>query len=187
MARSRALRLASMGALVLGLACGPESPGEGSAAPAGAEAPDTSAERLARDLAAIEELHRRDQEASLAGDWPTLMGLWSDEPVALPPDGPVQRGRAAVERSMEGYREAAEVWETVEYVQEFGEVEVAGDYAWDWGTFRGRSRNRRTGREVSSSGKLLRILKRAPDGSWKVHRSIWNVAPQASPDASPGA
>ncbi|MGD2071112.1 MAG: nuclear transport factor 2 family protein, partial [Gemmatimonadota bacterium] len=135
LARSRGLRIAPVGALALALACGSEPPGGGSAAPTAAEGRDTLAERVARDLAAIEALHRRDREASLAGDWPTLMGLWSDDPVALPPDGPVQEGREAVERSLERYREAAEAWETVEYVQDFGEVQVMGDYAWDWGTF----------------------------------------------------
>lgn len=132
-----------------------------------------------RDLEAIEELHRIDREASLAGDGETLLGLWSDDPVALPPGGPVLEGRDTMEAFLGRVTAARSTWETVEYEQEFGEVEVLGEYAWDWGTYRGRSRNRDTGEEVASTGKLLRILKRAPDGSWKVHRSIWNVAPTA--------
>lgn len=127
-------------------------------------------------LEAIEALHRTDQRASLAHDAETLLSLWSDDPAALPPRGPIVRGdslRAWLRSSLE----ASSPWETVEYVQDWQEVQVIGDYAWDMGTYRGRSRNRETGQEVSSSGKLLRILQRQPDGSWKVHRSIWNQEP----------
>lgn len=143
-----------------------------------------SPEQRGRALDAIGELHRTDQAASLAGDTETLISLWSDDPVALPPGGPIRRGRDSLEASLRRMAGAGAAWETLEYVQEFGEVEVLGDYAWDWGTYRGRSRNRETGREVASSGKLLRILKRTPDGTWTVHRSIWNVAP-AAPEEGP--
>jgi ketosteroid isomerase-like protein len=173
--RSSRHGIASVSALALVVACsGVESSMTG-----------TSRERTAQDLKAIAELHRADQRAALAGDYATPKGLWSDDPVALPPRGPIQRGRDGLERSFEQYADAAELWETVEYVQEFGEVEVLGDYAWDWGTYRGRSRHRHTGEEVSSSGKLLRILKRAPDGTWKVHRSIWSVVPDTLVGGSP--
>ncbi|MEJ2203972.1 MAG: DUF4440 domain-containing protein [Gemmatimonadota bacterium] len=137
-----------------------------------------------RELAAIEELHRRDREASLSGNASALLALWSEDPAALPPGGPVWRGRPALEESLGRAAQARAVWETLEYEQDFQEVRVLGDVAWDWGTYRGRSRNRETGEEVSSSGKLFRILKKAPDGSWRVHRSIWNVDPKPADEAS---
>lgn len=150
--------------------------GLGACGPGGDGAPAGGSEE--EDLAAIRELHRRDQAASRAGDREALMELWSEDPVALPPAGPIRRGREEMEAAMRRQMAAADQWEVLEYEQEFGEIEVIGDWAWDWGTYRGRSRHRETGREVSSSGRLLRILKRSPDGSWKVHRSIWNVSPE---------
>ncbi len=130
---------------------------------------------------AIEALHRTDMQASRAHDTETLISLWSDDPAALPPRGPILTGRDTVGAWLRRAGAAGDAWETLEYVQEFREVHVVGDYAWDWGTYRGRSRNRETGQEVSSRGKLLRILKREPDGSWKVHRAIWNQEPQRLP------
>lgn len=131
-----------------------------------------------RALAEIAELHRRDQTASRADDAAALLELWSEDPIALPPEGPIRRGRQSLIDAMARGGGATSEWETVEYEQEFGEVEIVGEYAWDWGTYRGRSRHRASGSEVVLRGKLLRILKRSPDGSWRVHRSIWNVTPE---------
>ena len=128
-----------------------------------------------RDMAAIEALHQRDLTASFARDGATLLSLWSEDPAALPPQGPILRGREPLARELLATVDSDDVWEVVEYVQDFVEVEVVGDYGWDLGTYRTRGRNRETGEETSASGKLLRILRRAPDGSWNVHRSIWNV------------
>jgi ketosteroid isomerase-like protein len=64
------------------------------------------------------------------------------------------------------------VFEPVEYVEHFEEIEVAGNYAFEWGTYRGASRTRAGGDPWFYSGKLLRILRREPDGSWKMYRTM---------------
>jgi uncharacterized protein (TIGR02246 family) len=132
---------------------------------------------LESDLAAIEELHRRDQAAAKAWDVDALASLWSDDIVGMPPDGPMFRGR---EQALSGLREAAEAAKgliTTEYEQQFEEVEVLGDFAYDWGTFRGAMQAVEGGREMRYSGKLMRILKRGDDGEWRVHRTIWTIDP----------
>jgi ketosteroid isomerase-like protein len=40
-------------------------------------------------------------------------------------------------------------------------------------------RPRAAGEQVRTSGKLMRILQRQPDGSWKIHRTINTVDPAA--------
>ena len=50
------------------------------------------------------------------------------------------------------------------------EVIVAGDYAIQWGTFSSTSRSRENGELFAGGGKLMRILQRQADGSWKMHR-----------------
>jgi len=132
----------------------------------------------AADLAAIDSLHARDMAASPAGDIDALMALWSADPVALPPDGPILEGREAIRGMLEaGRRRADSPWETKEYTQHFTEVKVLGDYGWDLGTVTSRLVNRNDGRELVVNGKLLRILKREPDGRWTVYRSMWNQEP----------
>jgi uncharacterized protein (TIGR02246 family) len=133
---------------------------------------------LAADLAAIDSLHQKDMAAAPAGDIDALMALWSDDPVALPPDGPILEGREVIRAMLEaGRRKADSPWEPMEYTQHFTEVKVLGDYGWDLGTVTSRLVNRDDGRELVVNGKLLRILKREPDGRWTVYRSMWNQEP----------
>lgn len=157
--------------LALGMICGCATLTTG-----GPMTEDTETRRSA-DLAAIAELHRRDMAAARAGDAEALAALWSDDIVAMPPGQPARRGRANALADLRKSLAAAAEYETVDYQLEFAEVEVLGDYAYDWGTFRGTVRPRSGGEPIHSSGKLMRILQRAPDGSWRVHRTIWNVDP----------
>jgi ketosteroid isomerase-like protein len=57
------------------------------------------------------------------------------------------------------------------------EVKVLGDHAFQWGSYRFSLRPRAGGETVRTSGKLMRILQRQPDGSWKMHRGIATVDP----------
>ena len=54
---------------------------------------------------------------------------------------------------------------------------VSGDYAFQWGTYHYGMRPRTGGDTVRTSGKLMRILQRQPDGTWKIHRGISSVDP----------
>ena len=62
-------------------------------------------------------------------------------------------------------------------VLDIQEVKVLGDHAYQWGTYHYSVRLRRGGEMVHSSGKLMRILQRQPDGSWKMYRGIATVDP----------
>lgn len=126
------------------------------------------------DLRAIEELHRRDMRASREGDFRTLRSLMSDDAVVLPPGGRVTRGAAALDASFARMAEGMGQVEVLEYELDFEEVKVLGDYAFEWGFIRGAMRGLPGGEVERSSYKVMRILQRQPDGSWKVHRTIWN-------------
>lgn len=134
---------------------------------------------LEKDLRAIDALNQRDMKAVLAGDTAALVAQWTDDFVALPPAGPILRGRRAnaevVERGMEQRRAI----EPVEYVVDFEEIKVLGEYAFEWGTYRGSMRPRAGGETVSYGGKLIRILQRQPDGSWKMYRTMITSDPPA--------
>jgi uncharacterized protein (TIGR02246 family) len=129
----------------------------------------------ARELAAIEELHRRDMDAAKAGDAEALAALWSDDIVSLPPGGRITRGRDAAYAGLVRALERARDLETTEYVLEFEEVCVLGEYAFEWGEVRGAVRPRGGGEEIRSQGKVLRILRKGSDGGWRVHRTMWSM------------
>lgn len=131
------------------------------------------------DLKAIDELHRRDMAASKACDFDALRSVISDDAVMMPPGVAPTRGREQIEKGLSRMAEAMRGVEVLEYVLDFEEVVVCGDYAFEWGHIRGAMRAREEGAEAQrSTYKVMRILRREPGGEWKVHRSIWNDAPQ---------
>jgi uncharacterized protein (TIGR02246 family) len=128
---------------------------------------------LEADLRAIEAINQRDVQFALANDAAMMMSQWTDDIVLLPPVGPIQRGRSVIADTFKG----VEFPENVEYVLDIQEIKVLGDHAFEWGTYRYSVRPRAGGETVRTSGKLMRILQRQPDGSWKIHRGITTADP----------
>jgi ketosteroid isomerase-like protein len=131
------------------------------------------------DLRAIEMLNQHDIDAVMASDTAAIISQWTDDFVVLPPAGPIVRGRRANAEAVERVQEQMRAIEPVEYVVEFEEIKVLGEYAFEWGTYRGSARPRSGGETVTYSGKLMRILQRQPDGSWKMHRTMVTNDPPA--------
>ena len=132
---------------------------------------------LEEDLRAIEALNHHDVKAALASDVEAIVSQWTADFVVIPPAGPVVRGRSANAALVEQGRELMQAFIPVDYVVEIEEITVAGDYAFEWGTYRGAARPRAGGSDVTYSGKLLRILQRQPDGRWKMHRTMTTSDP----------
>lgn len=129
---------------------------------------------IENDLRAIEAINQRDVQAGLAGDTATMMSQWTDDFVLLQPAGPILRGRSTIAEAFRGVESSVEIRE---YVLDIQEVQVLGDHAFQWGTYRYSLRPRTGGEAVRTGGKLMRILQRQPDGSWKMHRTISTVDP----------
>jgi len=132
------------------------------------------------DLHAIRALNQRDVEAVLTSDTEKLMSNWSDDFTVLPQSGPIIRGRRANAEGVQKGMEQMRAFECLEFTVDFEEIEVAGDYAFEWGTYRGKSRPRAGGDPVSFGGKLMRILQRQPDGAWKMYRTMATNDPPAT-------
>jgi ketosteroid isomerase-like protein/uncharacterized protein YndB with AHSA1/START domain len=141
------------------------------------------AARPQADRAAIAELHARDEEASRAMDHATLASLWTDDVAALSPDGVVVRGRAANAARLEELTAAMAGQEIVDYDLYFEEVEVRGDWAFEWGTYAGTTRDPSSGAPRPLQGRLMRILQRQGDGAWRVARTMY-TPPQSAGDAA---
>jgi len=125
-----------------------------------------------QDRRAIEALNQRDGDAVLSGDTAAIISQWSDDFTVIPSVGAIVRGREANAALVARGAEQMRAIEPLQYSAEFEEITVAGDFAFEWGTYRGQSRVRASGDVVSFSGKLMRILRREADGSWKMHRTM---------------
>jgi uncharacterized protein (TIGR02246 family) len=130
--------------------------------------------RYAPAVKRIEDLHDADMHASKAGDFATLRSLMSDDAVVLPPGGRLIRGREALDSSFAAMSAAVSSTEVLEYRFDWQEVQVLGDYAFEWGYIHGKERDKASGAIRTELYHVMRILQRQIDGAWKVHRTIWN-------------
>jgi uncharacterized protein (TIGR02246 family) len=148
----------------------------------------TSAQSAQQDRKGIEELHQKEIQANVALDVPALASLWSDDIVSLPPDGPPLVGRAANLQFLEDTAKKMADYNILSYTQDWQQVfQLDPDYAFEWGFISGRLQPAAGGKETEYRYKVLRILKREPDGSWRVHRTSWNdTLTKKEPDAAPG-
>jgi len=145
-----------------------------------AAAPDQKA-----DLRAIEDLHRRDVAANKAYDVEALAALWTDDVVTMPPAMAPVVGKRANRELLASVEPQAKMLDILDYVQEWQEIQVLGDYAYEWGIFRSTVKPRNSAVDpLKAEFRVMRILKRQPDNSWKVYRSIWNSAPPPEPAKS---
>src|SRR5687768_16813461 len=92
---------------------------------------------LEKDLRAIQALNQRHIEAVLSSDIDAVMSLWSDNFTILPPVGPIVRGRRANTEIVQRGMERIHAFEPLGYVEDFEETKVDGEYAFEWGTYRG--------------------------------------------------
>jgi ketosteroid isomerase-like protein len=131
------------------------------------------------DVRAIEALNQQDVKAVMAGDIETIISQWTDDFIVLSA-GSIVRGRTANAEIAERGKAQIETMEVLEYRVDFEEIKVLDDYAYEWGTYRGKTRIRTSGELVTYGGKLLRILQKQVDGAWKMHRTIATVEPPSA-------
>jgi ketosteroid isomerase-like protein len=121
------------------------------------------------DLAGIERLHKLDERITLLNDPKALQAEWTDDAVRLAPDGPVDVGKAAIYAS-DVRSFAVPGFAVVSYKPDIRDVQVAGDWAFEWGLFEAGYRSS-AGKPIEDAhGKVLRVLRRASNGEWKFAR-----------------
>jgi uncharacterized protein (TIGR02246 family) len=129
------------------------------------------------EMVAIEKLHETDMAAAKIHDINTLITLMTDDCILLPPGQEPIRGRDAIWKFMQEQLPENQKYEITEYVQSFEEVKIIGEWAFEWATFHGTYHLKSGGPDLYERSRLFRILRRQPDGSWKVARSIWHGLP----------
>jgi uncharacterized protein (TIGR02246 family) len=105
-----------------------------------------------------------------AGDAERWLALWTDDGVQLPPDEPAIVGK---ERIRERMRAALDRFKFDMAIAN-EETRTAGDLAFARGTYKATLTPKQGGKQIPIDGKFMTILVRQPDGSWKIHRDIFN-------------
>jgi ketosteroid isomerase-like protein len=122
---------------------------------------------LAADRAGIEKLRKADIEATLTQDPSALTALWSEDGVNLQsPAGPVV-GLKALNELYARFRGEHPEFKVLEYSPEFKDLQIMDGWAIESVDANGTFRMAAKDDPVTIQQKLLRVLKRQSDGSWK--------------------
>jgi uncharacterized protein (TIGR02246 family) len=131
----------------------------------------------AQDMAAIEKLHAQDVAATLSQDLAALAELWTDDVVRLNPGQEAEVGRQTLVAAAERRRVAQPGFRVLNYVPDIRSVTITNDgWAFEWGYFTGSYLESAGGEEKRIRAKVLRVLRRQADGSWKGAVGMWNTS-----------
>ena len=134
------------------------------------------------DQKAIADLQRRNIEANMALDTEKLLALRTDDVVYLAPGRAPLVGQDAVRKYLGEIRGQLANWDMLAYEENWQEVQVVGDFAFEWGTVNIRARQEGERRESEALRNVMQVLRRQPDGDWKISRVAWNIQlPQSAP------
>lgn len=119
----------------------------------------------------IEEIYKEYEASVLAGDADRWVAIWTEDPIALWPDLPAVKGASTLLEAITadfGSISPSDMEITTE------EIEVAGDWAYARGNYTLNGELNDGGGPLAVDGKFLTIFQRQTDGSWKIHRDIFN-------------
>jgi uncharacterized protein (TIGR02246 family) len=135
------------------------------------------------DVAAINAIRDREIAYVAAGKTDSLLTLYTNDVVLMPPGEPVVTGVDALKKWTEAMLAQASV--SGRYTS--SQVSVAGDMAVDryTGTIAATPKGGAPGSEEHMKG--VHVLRRQADGTWKIAQDVWNMdaaAPAAPPPTS---
>jgi uncharacterized protein (TIGR02246 family) len=125
-----------------------------------------------QDLAAIERLRRQDVAATLSRDTAALTELWTDDAVRLGLGEPDDIGKEAIRASNDRMKAATPDLRVLSYVPEIKELTITDGWAFEWRHYTASYVESPGGEVKHIRGKVLGVLKKLPDGSWKVARAM---------------
>ncbi|MGE5568384.1 MAG: YybH family protein [Rhodospirillales bacterium] len=148
------MKLYLYSALLLSLAFAPVHRAAAAAPPAKAE-----------DMAAIKALFDKHLAAFNAGDSAAVAALFTDKGALIPPDRQPLGGKEVIRY---GLRIAFGLY-SAKVTPEAAEIDVSGDLAYAWRKYSLTITDKTAGEQRDLVATWLDILKRQPDGSWKIH------------------
>jgi uncharacterized protein (TIGR02246 family) len=122
------------------------------------------------DPAPINALRDQYSAAYNANDAAAVANLYADDAVSMGNHQATLEGKQAIQAYLQGQFEQNTVAMTISPQ----ETEIAGDWAYDRGTFTITLTPKAKGKAAEDAGRYIVVLKKQADGSWKVYREIDN-------------
>jgi ketosteroid isomerase-like protein len=124
---------------------------------------------VAQDKAGIERLHQQDIAATLSDKADELANLWDEDAVRIQPGYPAEVGKALIVANDKRWEQTKGKQKALCGHMEIQDVKLAGDWAFEWAYFSYKGSNA-DGKVSTEQGKVMRVLHRQVDGSWKFAR-----------------
>ncbi|HEU4682596.1 MAG TPA: nuclear transport factor 2 family protein, partial [Gemmatimonadales bacterium] len=105
-----------------------------------------------------------------AGDIDRWVALWTEDGIQMPPDEPAVVGKERIRARNQHVLD--------QFTFDIGitneESRTAGDWGFARGTYKATLTPKKGRKSIPINGKYMTILARQGDGSWKIHRDIFN-------------
>ncbi len=139
-----------------------------------------------QDRAGIERLHQQDLAATFSDKADELAKLWDDDAVRILPGRPAEVSKAVIYANDKRWEASKGNHKTLCGHMEIQDVQIAGDWAFEWAYF-SMKESSAEGKVSTGQGKVLRVLHRQTDGSWKFARvmNFTDELPSAAPVSNP--
>jgi ketosteroid isomerase-like protein len=142
-------------------------------------APQATHPSVKQDMKGIERLHEQDKEATLSDSADQLAKLWDKDAVRFLVARPAEIGAAVIYSDDKQWEMSSGRERTLCYDMEVQDIQIAGDWAFEWGY--GSIKTAKAPNKVSIQyGKVMRVMKRQSDGTWRFARVMGLLAPSAS-------
>ena len=141
-------------------------------------APQATHPSVEQDMKGIERLHEQDKDATLADSADQLAKLWDKDAVRFHAERPAEIGAAVIYADDKQWEMSSGRERSLCYDLEIQDIQIAGDWAFEWGYFSGKSA--KSDKVSIFYGKGMRVMKRQRDGTWRFARVMSLLAPSAS-------
>ena len=128
-----------------------------------------------QDRLGIERLHEEDIKATLSDSADQLARLWDKDAVRFPAGRPAEIGAAEIYADDKRWEMSSGRERTLCYDMEVQDVEIAGDWAFEWGYASGK--NAKGDKMSIEYATVMRVMKRQSDGTWRFARVMVLPAP----------
>jgi uncharacterized protein (TIGR02246 family) len=125
------------------------------------------------DITAIKELLNQYVTSTNTGDFDLWMSLWADDGIQMPPNTPSRKGK---EQIREGSKSTFDNMKMDIAIKSLEELEVHGDLGFTRCEYSIRLTPKAGGETIDAmpDGKVLTILRKQSDGSWKIAYDCFN-------------
>lgn len=129
------------------------------------------------DVAGVKAFNQAYTNAQKTADVNAIASLWAPDAIMMPAGEPAVVGSRQIHAWLTRNQPDANVVISND-VSNWKDITVTGDYAFQWAQTFVNIRSRTGDAGVHMSGTALQVLKKQPDGSWKLYRSSWSYEPR---------